>query len=138
MLHSFARGLLNNILFATEATPEQWRFEQELQRALTDYLPLAQAYAAFAQKFRTHPQRGPHFGIRYSSFAKLEATLSHLETELDPELKTRVQVVGVFRPNNPGSPTEQVMQAFLETDVVTTGSLSIAQHIELQAQRLEG
>jgi hypothetical protein len=132
------KDLLNNILFATEATPEQWRFEQELQRALTDYLPLAQAYAAFAQKFRTHPQRGTHFGIRYSSFAKLEATLSHLETELDPELKTRVQVVGVFRPNNPGSPTEQVMQAFLETDVVTTGSLSIAQHIELQAQRLEG
>jgi hypothetical protein len=132
------KDLLNNILFATEATPEQWRFEQELQRALADDQSLAQAHAAFAQKFRSHPQRGTHFGIRYPSFAQLEATLARLETDLEPELKTRLQVVGIFRPGTPGSPTERVMQAFLETDVVTTGSLSIAQHIELQAQPLEG
>ena len=104
---------------------------------MADDRPLARL-CRLRKNFRTHPQRGTHFVIRYPSFTKLDDTLAHLETELAPELKTGVQVVGVFRPGTPGSPTEQVMQAFLETGVVTTGSLSIAQHIVLQAQRLEG
>ena len=53
------KDLLNNILFATEATPEQWRFEQELQRVLADDRPLAQAYAAFAKIFAPIPSEGP-------------------------------------------------------------------------------
>jgi hypothetical protein len=126
--------LTNNVLFAGEATPEQWRFDQELQNALASDTPMAQAYAAFVQRYRRMPARASHFGIRYPSFALLEQTLENFQTRLDPELKGRVEVAGVFRPNESGSFSDRVMQVFLKTDIVATGSLAIGSNIELQAQ----
>jgi hypothetical protein len=128
------RDLTNNVLFAGEATPEQWRFDQELQKALASDTPMAHAYAAFVQRYRRMPARASHFGIRYPSFARLEDTLENLETRLDPELKDRVEVAGVFRPKESGSFSDRVMQVFLKTDIVATGSLAIGSNIELQAQ----
>src|ERR1700680_4518814 len=70
---------LNNVLYASEVTPEQWQFEQRLQFALKGESEAAAAYAVYDAKFRREPQRTAHFGIRYPSHAKLEATLRHLE-----------------------------------------------------------
>ncbi len=126
---------LNNSLYASEVTQEQWLLEQQLQQALQGESPLAAAYAGYDDKFRRHPQLTSHFGIRFPSFAKLEETLSQLEHHLDPELAGRVQIKGVFRPGDPGSYTDLVMQAFIKTDIAASGLLAFGQHIELQAQR---
>ena len=63
---------LNNALYASEVTREQWALEEQLQKALQAESPLAAAYAGYDDKFRRHPQLTSHFGIRYPSFDKLE------------------------------------------------------------------
>jgi hypothetical protein len=128
--------MLNNTVYASEVTPEQWRLEQQLGRALEGESPLAAAYAGYDDKFRHDPQLTSHFGIRYPSFEALEETLKHLENDLDPELAGRVQIKGVFRPGQPGSYVDFIMQAFIKTDIAASGLLTFGQHIELQAQRL--
>jgi hypothetical protein len=45
-----------------------------------------------------------------------------------------VQVTGVYRPGDPGSVDPRVIQAFLRTDVVSTGLLLAGQQIELQVR----
>lgn len=127
---------LNNVLYASEVTPEQWQFEQRLQAALAGESPLAVAHDGYDGRFRRQPQRTAHFGIRFPSYAKLEAALSDLENNLDPELKGRLEVAAVFRPGDPGS-YGKIMQAFLKTDIVAAGIVTLGQHIELQAQPLE-
>ena len=128
---------LNNSLYASEVTAEQWALEQQLQKALAEGSALASAYAGYEEKFRRHPQLTSHFGIRYPSFDALEKTLDHLENGLDPELKGRVQIKGVFRPGDPGSYSNVIMQAFIKTDIAASGLITFGQHIELQAQRVE-
>jgi hypothetical protein len=128
---------LNNVLYASEVTPEQWQFEQRLQAALKGESEAATAYAGYDARFRREPQRTAHFGIRYPSHAKLEATLKHLESELsDTDLKGRAEVAAVFRPGDPGS-YGHIMQAFLKTDILAAGIITLGQHIELQAQSIE-
>src|SRR5579864_1833158 len=109
--------MLNNTLYASEVTEEQWRLEQQLQKALEGESPLAAAYAGYDDKFRRNPQLTCHFGIRYPSFDAVEKTLDHLQNGLDPELKGRVEIKGVFRPGAPGSMSDFIMQAFIKTDI---------------------
>lgn len=127
--------MLNNTLYASEVTEEQWRLEQQLQKALEGESPLAAAYAGYDEKFHREPQRTSHFGLRYPSFEKLEETLRHLQNDLDPELAGRVAIKGVFRPGEPGSLADFIMQAFIKTDIAASGLITFGQHIELQAQR---
>jgi hypothetical protein len=90
---------LNNVLYASEVTPEQWQFEQQLQAALKGESETATAYAVYDARFRREPQRTAHFGIRYPSHAKLEATLKHLESELsDTDLRGRPRSPRCFVP----------------------------------------
>jgi hypothetical protein len=128
---------LNNALYASEVTPEQWALELQLQKALESGSALAAAYAGYEEKFRRHPQLTSHFGIRYPSFDALEKTLDHLQNGLDPELAGRVRIKGIFRPGDPGSYTDFIMQAFIKTDIAASGLITFGQHIELQAQRTE-
>ncbi len=127
--------MLNNTLYASEVTEEQWRLESQLQKALEGESPLASAYAGYEEKFRRQPQLTSHFGIRYPSFDAVEKTLDHLQNGLDPELKGRVAIKGLFRPGDPGSMSDFIMQAFIKTDIAASGLITFGQHIELQAQR---
>ncbi len=127
---------LNNALYASEVTSEQWALEQLLQKALAGESQLSAAFAGYEEKFRRHPQLTSHFGIRYPSFDAVEKTLDHLQNRLDPELKGRVEVKGIFRPGEPGSMSDFIMQAFIKTDVAASGLITFGQHIELQAQRI--
>jgi hypothetical protein len=52
----------------------------------------------------------------------------------NPELAGRVSVSGVFRPGDPGSYTDTMVQAFVRTDVIASGLLTFGQHVELQWQ----
>jgi hypothetical protein len=127
--------MLNNSLYASEVTEEQWRLEQQLRKALEGESPLAAAYAGYEEKFRRNPQLTSHFGIRYPSFEAVEKTLDHLQNDLDPELKGRVEIKGISRPGDPGSMTDFIMQAFIKTDIAASGLITLGQHIELQGQR---
>lgn len=125
----------NNALYASEVTPEQWALEQLLQKALEGGSALSAAYAGYEEKFRRHPQMTSHFGIRFPSFDAVEQVVSHLQDNLDAELRGRVQLKAIFRPGGPGSYSDSVMQAFIKTDIAASGLITFGQHIELQAQR---
>ena len=128
--------MLNNVVYASEVTKEQWQFEEQLQKALAGESSLSQAWANYDQRFRRNPQYTFHFGIRYPSFEHLEQTLAHLQNELDTELKGRVEIEGIYRPGDPGSMADIVMQVFVRTDILAAGLITLGQHIELQAYRL--
>ena len=126
--------VLNNVLYASEVTPEQWSFETRLREALAAGGPLGESFRGFEAERSRAPQRTTHFGIRMASAAQLEETLERLRTLRDPDLDGRLRICGVFRPGDPGSLSETLIQAFVQTDVCAAGLLALGQHIELQAQ----
>lgn len=123
----------SNVLYASEVTPQQWAFEQRLDAEAADG-PLARARSAWSAHMRAHPQYTYHFGLRLPSEEALDAALARIEAagREDGELAGRVEVVAVFRPGDPGAATDTMVQAFVRTDVVACGLVSLGQHIELQ------
>ena len=97
---------------------------------------LRDASAEYLAHLQSHPQRSCHFGIRYPSVEALDAALERIEhvSETNPDLEGRVSVSGVFRPGDPGSYTDTMVQAFVRTDVIASGLLTFGQHVELQWQ----
>jgi hypothetical protein len=123
--------LIDNMLYVSEVPAAQWAFE----RAITDRLDadddLRAARDGFAESFRTYPQGMTHFGIGMSE-AQLEAALDAIATS--PDFGGRVELLGVFRPGDPGSVDPRVIQAFVRTDIVSSGLLTAGQQIELQVR----
>lgn len=126
--------LRNNVLYASEVTPEQWRFEQALRRA-AGAGELAAAESSYRALLAERPQLAPHFGIRYPTPAAWQATIERLRILGGGALSGRIEVSGVFTPGRPNAgpdDTDVLMQAFLRTDLAATGLLTLGQHIELQ------
>ncbi|MDI2129410.1 hypothetical protein [Yinghuangia seranimata] len=121
-----------NTLYASEVTPEQWAFEQELAGRLSG--DLGDKAAAWTAHVRGNPQYSFHFGIRLATRDILERTLADIEEagKNDPELAGRVSVSGVYRPEGPDAATDTMMQVFVHTDVIASGLLTFGQHVELQ------
>jgi hypothetical protein len=90
--------------------------------------------ASYVDLVRRVPQRSFHFGLRYPDHQTLETVLEAVRDAgaRDPELAGRVAVSGVFRPGEPGSYTDTMVQAFVCTDLVAAGLLALPQHVELQ------
>jgi hypothetical protein len=128
-------SLVNNAMYASEVTPEQWALEQALRAAL-DGGVLAGPGGEYLANLRAHPQRSCHFGIRYPTTEDLDAAIDRIEhvEQHAPELAGRVTLSGVFRPGDPGSYTDTMTQVFVRTDVIASGLLAFGQHIELQWQ----
>jgi hypothetical protein len=124
---------LNNILYASEVTPEQWAFERQLDIAATEG-PFAEARSTWSAHMRAHPQYTYHFGLRLPSEQALEAALVRVAAagREGGELAGRVEVVAVFRPGDPDAATDTMVQAFVRTDIVACGLVGLGQHIELQ------
>jgi hypothetical protein len=118
----------NNALYASEVSKEQWRLEQAM--ASTVAVP----HAEYVALMRREPQRSAHFGFRVPEESALENLVSDVRKAGadDPELAGRVGIDGVYRPGEPGAIAPNMVQAFVWTDVVATGLLSLGQHIELQ------
>jgi hypothetical protein len=127
-------NFLDNVMYCSEVTKEQWALEQALQGALDDDGDLGDAGRAYAALLGRAPQHAFHFGITYDSLAAWEESLSRIEKAGadDPDLKGRLGVRKVFRPGDPGSFGDTFVQAFIHTDVVAAGLLTLGQHIELQ------
>ena len=79
-----------------------------------------------------------HIADRSRPFPGLEAALDELVSRVraagadDPDLAARVAVDGVYRPGEPGSIAQNMVQAFVWTDVLAAGLLTFGQHIEVQ------
>ncbi len=118
------RDWVSNVLYASEVGPEQWALEQALP-------PEAEQYRA---AMREEPQRSTHFGFRVPTEAALDEIVARVDRagRDDPELAGRVAVDGVFRPGDPGAVATNMVQAFVWTDVVAAGLLTLGQHIEVQ------
>lgn len=120
---------LDNAIYASEVTPEQWGFEQTLARSLD-----GEAGRSYLELLARAPQRAFHFGIGFAALESWEAAVARIADAGDnhPELGGRIGVRAVFRPGDPGSFGDTFVQAFVHTDVVAAGFLTIGQHIELQ------
>ena len=126
--------LRNNVLYASEVTPEQWRFEQALRRA-AGAGELAAAETSYRALLAERPQLAPHFGIRYLSPVAWEETVERIRALGAGALSGRVEVSGIFKPGasrRGPNDTDVLVQAFVKTDLAATGLLTLGQHIELQ------
>ena len=125
---SSPRDYSNNVLYASEVGAEQWSFEQALTAGAG---PERETFIAAT---RREPQRSTHFGFRVPDEPALDALVArvrHAGLE-DGDLAGRVAVDGVYRPGDPGAIAPNMVQAFVWTDVVAAGLLSLGQHIEVQ------
>jgi hypothetical protein len=130
------RDYVNNVVYASEVTTEQHDLEGVLAAALDGPGPLGEAGRAYLERLRHEPQRSTHFGIRIPTRERLDELVAGIGRagDEDPDLKGRIGVSAVFEPGSPGSYTDTMVQAFVHTDVVAAGLLSLGQHFELQLQ----
>jgi hypothetical protein len=127
-----APDFLANVLYASEVTPEQWRVDQALAATGDNGSELADAVTSYLGLLKREPQWSFHFGLQYRERDALDATLDRIRSLDSYPLAGRVRVSGVFEPGAPGSVTDTMLQAFVWTDVVAAGLLTLGQHIELQ------
>lgn len=126
---------LNNVVYLSEIRQPQWQLEQVLAERLKTDIELGDAIARYDHQARNEPHGITHFGLRYPSFDALEVVIDKLENELPPEIAGRVSIAAV-RPGDPRSMTDELIQAFVRTDIVCAGLFPFGQLIELQAQRV--
>jgi hypothetical protein len=123
--------LIDNVMYASEVEPAQWRLEQALRERIEQDAALRADYAEYRACFGRYPQGMTHLGVSMSE-AQLETALGRIAST--PALAARVAVQGPFRPGEPGSVDPRVIQGFLRTDIVSTGFLLAGQQIELQVR----
>lgn len=127
--------VFDNVIYASEALSDQWRFEQEMRDRLARDPELAALHEAYCNAHSRMPQAMTHFGIAYPSGEEVEAALERIART--PELAGRVTLSRVYRPGEPGAVDDRVIQGFVYTDVFSTNLLFGGQQIELQV-RLDG
>jgi hypothetical protein len=123
--------LIDNVMYASEVTPAQWAFEEELRRFLDQRPQAAASRQTFLDRFGEAPQAMTHFGLAMSE-DQLEKALVRIEETA--ALAGRVRVSGPYRPGEAGSVDPRVIQAFLYTDIVSGNLLVGGQQIELQVR----
>jgi hypothetical protein len=127
--------VIDNVLYASEANPDQWRFERALSESLASDEKLAALHRKLLEAYARRPQYMTHFGVAYASAEEIEEAMARLENT--PELEGRVTLSNVYKPGEPGSVDDRVVQGFVYTDVVSVGLLCAGQQIEMQV-RLDG
>jgi hypothetical protein len=133
----------DKVLWVSEVTPEQWAFEEWLQARLADSGTAESR--AFVEAAKTKPQKFAHFGVGFSTLTDWEAVVARLRKAAaeDPEFAGRISVPLVSRPGDVGSVAHDsggkigrtLYQAFLRTDVISSGILTLGQAIEIQHYR---
>lgn len=125
---------LDNVLYASEVTEHQWALELQLRAALSAAGTLSEAAGSYRQRMQLEPQTSSHFGFRIDDKDVYEQRLRAIDEagKDDPFLAGRVELSGVFRPGDPGSLTDIMIQAFVHTDIVASGILAFGQFVEIQ------
>jgi hypothetical protein len=121
-----------NFIAGREVRGEQWAFDQQLIAALKQE-PLASSLADYRKMLLEKPQDGMHFGIHFDTAERWEQAVARVEAAeaIAPELSGRVRLERAFRPGDPDHEFS-LRQAFVWTDLISTGSLAFGQQIELQ------
>jgi hypothetical protein len=127
--------VFDNVLYASEARPDQWHCESALRDRLAQDEELAGLHRKLREAYAAVPQAMTHFGVAYPSAEEVKEALERLRAI--PELEDRVTLSDLYVPGGPGSADDRVVQAFVYTDVLSVGLLCGGQQIELQV-RLDG
>lgn len=127
----------NNACYASEMTPEQWALEEALAAAIAgngdDPDGVGSVAGGYLARLQGEPQRSFHFGIRLLDREDFDATIDRIRTvDAGSDLAGRVELIGVYHPDEPGALAKGMIQAFVRTDVVAAGMLAFGQHVELQ------
>jgi hypothetical protein len=125
----------DNVLYISEVTEAQWRFECELRDQLAKSPQPAALHRELRSAFSERPQAKTRFGIAYASLEEVERVSRDIAKS--PELAGRVTRSKLFEPGNPDAVDLPVAQSFLHTDLFSSGLLATGQQIELQV-RLDG
>jgi hypothetical protein len=133
----------DKILWVSEVTPEQWAFEQWLQAQLKE--SGTDESRSFHENLKRQPQKYAHFGLGLTSLNDWQGVVARLKEAAasDPELKDRITLPLVVRPEDKGSVADDsggkmgrtLYQAFLRTDILASGLLTMGQAIEIQHYR---
>jgi hypothetical protein len=124
--------LIDNVLYASEASEAQWRFETSLRDRLAQDPDLADQHATFRAAYSAMPQAMTHVGVGYPNADEVKSAVGRLASI--PELSARVDLSEVFMPGEPGSVDDRVVQAFVYTDLIAVGLLCGGQQLELQVR----
>jgi hypothetical protein len=124
--------VFDNVLYVSEVSAPQRRFEEALRERLAEDGELARLHGELRAAYAGKPQMMTHLGVGFASAEEVERACERVARE--PELAGRVVVSPVYRPGGPGSLDDRVIQAFVYTDVVATGLLCAGQQIELQVR----
>ena len=124
--------VIDNVFYASEVTPAQWRFELALREQLASDAPLAEAARTQRAQFARTPHAMTHLGLALPSVSELEAAVDTLAK--DETLAPRVQRSKIYRPGEPDSADDRVVQAFLHTDICSNHLLTTGQQFELQVR----
>lgn len=125
------RGL-DHVIYLSEMTAEQCRFEEILRSRIEADAALSAARDDFRALARAKPFGLSHIAIRYPDYETLERVLDGLEDRLTPDMKQR-SVLRVFRPGDTEEITWDSLQAFLYTDIAVSGCSAFGQVFELSA-----
>jgi hypothetical protein len=125
---------VNNVLYLSEIRSAQHDLEEVLKASIAKENALMEVVDAYRHKARTLPYGIPHFGLRFPNFESIEPVLERLEHCTDPTITNRMSVMAL-RPGDDAALTDDLIQAFVYTDIVATGLFCLGQVIELQAQK---
>lgn len=123
---------IDDVMYASEPIPAQQRFEDALREAIADHPEASAALEHYNGVRVAHPHYNFHFGVSIPTHEEWververarEAARSH------PLLEGRVEI-SAFDPGDPGSVGPQY-QAFMLTDILSTGTLQTGLIFELQ------
>ena len=73
-----------------------------------------------------------HLGLAFPSVSELEAAVDTLAN--DAALAPRIRQSKIYRPGEPDSADDRVVQAFLHTDICSNSLLTTGQQFELQVR----
>ena len=124
--------VIDNVFYASEVTPVQWRFELALRDQLASDAPLAAAARTQREQFAKTPHAMTHLGLAFPSVSELEAAVDTIAR--DAALAARIQRSKIYRPGEPDSADDRVVQAFLHTDICSNHLLTTGQQFELQVR----
>lgn len=127
------RDPVNNVMYLSEIRPPQRALEDVLKATIVSDEALGEVVEAYRHRARTLPYGIPHFGLRFPNFDSIEPVLQRLENCDNPAMEGRLSVMAL-RPSDPEALTDNLIQAFVYTDIVATGLFCLGQVIELQAQ----
>jgi hypothetical protein len=134
IIDASSENYLDNVLYASEVTPAQEKYEAAFAAALEKDQDLAAALTRYKEVRHNHPQYPFHFGFSIPTHEEWKERVERVEEagRSHPLLAGKIEVAGVFEPGDPDAFITHISQAFVRTEVLATEGLQLGLQIELQ------